>query len=325
MDGLTLTAQLQQLLQEPSNSTWIDQRSSYDYLYQAVVKFVERTHVVTATQTITTDSTFNNNYQLNSDFLRLYMMDRYDRLFIRYTQNGQTLPQFIYWRDYMGIVYENDQTLQADVPLNFSIINQNVGTLTAQLSSTATSTVSQFHGESVLQDTTAHFKTPVQANATSPVSVYDTVHNVTDGSHGVVLSVDSDTQLTCALFNGVLNAFTTGDSYIVNPQARFTMVLDQASLNSGDTILVDYVQRPTPVYSPYRSYNMIMPQYQDAIVQYAAFLYKYRDREPNFGDGWYKVFDACVRQAARANNQALNKRRLRFNGIQRTYTDSSYI
>ena len=43
MDGTDLLRRLRQLLNEDSDSGWLDKQSSYDFLFEAAVEYVDRT------------------------------------------------------------------------------------------------------------------------------------------------------------------------------------------------------------------------------------------------------------------------------------------
>jgi hypothetical protein len=116
------------------------------------------------------------------------------------------------------------------------------------------------------------------------------VHNTTDGSHGYVVALSSATAVVTALFYGTDNDWTNGDAYIINPQHRYEIYLDPPPSTNGHSIYVPYVKRPAPVFSAYRFYTF-PSGYDNVLVHYAAWLYKYRDKEPSYGDGFYKYWD----------------------------------
>ena len=74
MDGKGLLYKLGSLLNEDATSGFLDDFTSYEFLYEAAKEFVSRTACITATQTITTvvDQT---DYTLNADFLGLYLLN----------------------------------------------------------------------------------------------------------------------------------------------------------------------------------------------------------------------------------------------------------
>jgi len=305
MDGFTLLNGLENLLSETSDSTWLHPYVAYSFLYKAAIMTVERSQCLTSSQDITTVDG-SSKYSLDADFHRLYLMDDQNRYFVKV--NDGTNTYFIYWNSYDSVVLGNNTTETA-IPTGFSIIDapalaQKTGTTTSDGILVNPYTIYQQDlGETTLTDTLASFTT---------VKVGDTVHNTTDGSHGKVIAITSSTAIVCALFYGHNNYFSSGDSYIINPQARFYLVLDPPSSTSGYTVTVPYIQKPDPVFSYYRRYK-IQSGYEDALIQYAAWLYKYRDQQPNYGDAWFKYWDATVRQLGKVTNQALGKRDFHVN------------
>ena len=257
----------------------MNDRTSYDCLFDAVKDFNKKTHFLTGTQSISVSAS-TAGYNLNPDFVSLALMDGHNRPFIKYTVNGA--DYFLYSRDYQDVVLAND-TSTVTVPTAFSIID---APQVVQISGTAAEG-EPTNGECTLTDNAADF---------SSVAAGDFVHNITDGSHGIVLSQTSKTQLLCALFEGTNNDFATSDSYIIVPQARYQLVLTPTP-SATAVATITYVMRPDPVYSPYRAYKLPSDA-ELPICQFAAYLYKYRDREPNFGDALYRHYDMFTRKAA---------------------------
>lgn len=282
MDGKTLLYKLRNLLQEDASSGYMDDRTSYDFLYEAAVMFVSRTKCLRATQAITTIAE-TSEYTLSADYIQLYLKNPSNEFFIKYN-NGST-DTFLSEKDYEDIVYENNTT-SATIPGNFSIIDDS--TLDSQVTGTATSAGAVTGGQCVLTDTTGNF---------SDVNAGDIVHNTTDGSDGVVLSKTSSTTLVTALFGGTNNDWSSSDAYVIQPQGRMKLKINPPPSTSSHIATVYYIQRPAPVYSDYGVYRF-PAQYSDAIIKYAAWLYKYRDEEPNFGNAWFQHWDAGVRQYA---------------------------
>jgi hypothetical protein len=199
------------------------------------------------------------------------------------------------FKPYNEIFYDNNTT-SADPPEGFAIIDATPGTLE---SGTATSSGDDVGGKSLLTDTAASF---------TSVSPGDIVHNTTDGSDGVVISVPSSTTCYVALFGGTDNEWDTSDAYFIQPGARYKLVIDPPSETAGYTITVPYVQRPAPVYSDYDVYRFPQ-QYAPALVKYAYWLYKYRDEKPDYGDAMYRYFDAEVRRYLGSINRAIKSTR----------------
>ena len=110
---------------------------------------------------------------------------------------------------------------------------------------------------------------------------------------------------------------------MVVPQGRKQIVLDPPPSNSSNTLTVPYFSRPAPVYSPYGTYRFEAAA-EMPIVQYAAYLYKYRDRDPATGDAFYKHFDLACRQLTAAENKGMQRNRLRVTMVRRSLTDRSY-
>lgn len=185
------------------------------------------------------------------------------------------------------------------IPHNFSIRNKD--TLYSQVTGTATSDGNASAGKCLLTDTSALFWT------TDYVKPGDSIHNTTDGSTGIVLSIESTTTLYCALFGGTDNEWDSSDAYVIQPQARIELYLDPPPSTSGHIIDIQYVKIPEPVYSDYGVYPF-RQHLNEAIVRYAAWLYKYRDSQPDFGNAWYVQFNSLVEREALDLNPYIKKR-----------------
>jgi len=305
MDGLTLTRALRELLQEPSGSSFLDDRTSYEYLYKAAVEVADRTRLLTSTYSLTTTAD-TAAYLLPADFLDIYPTDDYNRPFIKYGT-----ADFLYNRDYAAVLLTNSSS-SATVPSTYSVIDAPAS---ARITGTATAAGALANGEAVLTDSSAPF---------AGVSAGDTVHNTTDGSSGYVVSVTSSSALVTCLFDGTTQAWASGNSYIVIQQARYQMVFDPPPANSGDVATITYVQKPSPVFSPYRSYRL-PPSLKEAVVCYAAWLYKNRGQEPNYADYLLRQFEMELMRQGIAANRALQKRpTMRVNMVKRANTSGSY-
>jgi hypothetical protein len=306
VDGKTLDRELRRILGETDSSTWLDQKTSYDYLWDAAIATADAINAFTTTQPITTISGIST-YNLYADFLRLYLRDSRNNFFIKY--NAGSNDYFIYWKSYDAIYLAN-QIVSVPIPDSFTITDAPT---IAQMTGNADST-SIGLGETYLNNASADF-----------TNVYpgDYIHNTTDGSNGVVMAVTSTIQLVTALFDGQKNYWSSGDSYVLNPQGRFQMILSPPPSVSGYTVTVPYCQRPNPVYSPYRSYKFA-PGYKEALVQYAAWKYKYRDREPNYGDSFYKYWDITTRKLGKVVKDAINRKDFGVNLIKRANRDGTF-
>lgn len=294
MDGTDLLRRLRQLLNEDSDSNWLDTQSTYDFLYDAAVDYVDRTGCLRDTQTITTVAD-DSAYDINPDFLRLYLKDSSNRFFIKY--NDGSNDHFLTWKEYEDIYHDNNKT-SVSIPGRFSIIDSSLPT---RLTGTATSSGAASGGECTLTDSAADF---------SDVGAGAIVHNTTDTAVGVVLSKTSTTALKTAMFGGTDNDWDSSDAYVIQPQARHQLIIDPPPSTANHTITLSYVQRPAPVYSDYGVYQFANPS---LLAKYAFFLYKYRDREPDFGDAMYRYWEAevskkgySVNRAQRPNNWKVN-------------------
>jgi hypothetical protein len=193
--------------------------------------------------------------------------------------------------DYSSIILTNSSATAA-VAQGFAITDAS---LASNPTGTATSTTATSNGETILNDTAASFLTTVAAG--------DFIHNTTDGSDGIVVAVTSNTSIVTAMFEGTNNFWTSADAYVIVPQQRYNIVLTPAP-SATATLAIPYIVKPKPVYSEFRSYtlpnNSLLP-----IVHYAAFLYKFKDREPDFGDGFYKHYDMFARKVAAEMRKAV--------------------
>ena len=368
MDGLEMQRRVEHLLDEDAAGTWLDTRTTYDYLWEGAKRFVGRIECLTSYQDITTVAD-QVNYVLDAKFLKLYLTDRQNRYYVRYTINTDTDStatinegtafavgdttltvtdgtQFVVdnhiliedevllvtavstnnltvtrgfqdttaaehadltaiykrvsvyhtlpYKDYSEIIYANRVAGAdaVDVPDHFSIRDKQ--SLSPQITGTVTAAGAASGGECTLTDSDALFTT------TDYVSPGDTVHNTTDGSSGVVLSITSATVLVCALFGGTGNDWSYNeddDNYVIQPQGRFELILDPPPDDASDIVRVWYVEVPVPVYSDYGTYRFRQHNIEH-IVEYAAAKYKYRDNEPGFAKEFLGVWDRKVREEA---------------------------
>ena len=309
MDGLTLFTQLSQALSESSDSSWIDKKTSFDYLYEAACEFVRETECLTASQSIIPIGS-TSAYDLNPDFYFLYLTDDQNVFFIKY--NDGTNDYMIKYREYSPIVYGNMTTAQA-IPDSFTITDKRSATV--NITGVATGAAAGAGGESILIDSGATFL--------STVSVGDIIHNTTKSADGIVVVVTSNSQLVTAILkSGTSSNWTTSDGYIIVPQGRKQIMFSPAFMNTGGTVTVEYVQKPIPVYSDYRSYRF-NPVYMSAIVKYAAWLYKFRDREPSFADAFYKHWDLQLRHFKSLEGKSRKRVNWKVNFNKIAWTDRS--
>jgi hypothetical protein len=293
-DGKDLLRRLRNLLNEDSDSGWLDEQTSYDYLYDAAIDFVDRTGCVHDAQGITLIPD-EEMYDLNPNFLRLFLKNSSNNYYINLYDGSRWHD--IMWKDAEDILYDYNASARAAIPSYFSIVDSEPP---GQITGTATAAGGDAGGQQILTDAAADF-TDVEAGAV--------VHNTTDGSDGIVLSKTSETELVTALFSGTDNDYTIGDAYVIQPQARYALGLSPIP-STAYTLAVTYVKRPAPVYSDYGVYEFINP---NVLVKYAYWLYKYRDRDPNFGDAMYKFWEMEVQKKAYSINQGQRPNRFKVN------------
>jgi hypothetical protein len=298
MDGWTLLRRLRELLAETDGSEFLDDRTSYDYLYEGARRVAFATSAWPSFTTITTVAD-QATYILPGDYLGPYLKDDSNQRFIKY--NDGSSDYWLYWSDYDQIVLNNESD-SVTIPSSFTI---KMADASSRIEGTATATNTSSQGEVILEDSAASF-------TDDTVAPGDLVHNVDDDSHGVVLARLSGTQLRVALFDGTNNYFTVGDTYIITAISRHELMLAPPPASDGHIITLYYLKAPTPVYSPYRSYGF-SPDCSEAMVNYAAWLYKYRDREPDYGDRLYMRYHEAIRHYNAMLNKARQRKRLMVN------------
>lgn len=290
MDGITSLTSLGNLVQEDASSGMWDVYLAYQLLNEAAIDWTTRTKCIRSTQSITTVAS-TSAYDLNPDYLGLYLRDSSKNFFIKYYDGTNT--SFINQIEYSDIVLANSnyQTL----PSSFAVIDKS--TLPTRITGTASANGAASGGECTLT---------VAASAFSNVYAGDNVHNTTDGSTGVVLSKTSNLALVTALFNGTNSDWSSADAFVIQPQARKQVILEPPSSTAAHTVTVYYVQKPAPVYSDYGMFRFD-GEVSNALVKYAAWLYKYRDKDPNYGDKWYQHYENQITIYNKTVNNTLKK------------------
>ncbi len=299
MDGKRLSRQLRQMMNEEEGSNYIDPFTTFDLLNQAASKLNDKIEHLKATQDITTIAD-TPNYTLNADYMRLDVTNAKGRELIRY-DDGETLHYIPRKDDDVRVRNKTFTTESRAVPSSFDIMYD--ATVIGQVTGTETTGGALSAGKAALIDSTAPF-----AN----VQVNDTIHNTTDGAMGVVLSKTSTSQIVCAMFDGTNNFFTNGDAYVINPQARYRVLVDPPCETAGDTIRLWYLKRPDPVYSDYDAFPFPI-HFQDALIFYAVGFYKYRMQMNEIGNTWFIAAENLLRQYNKAQNSALGRRRVTVN------------
>ena len=291
MDGKELVYQLREIINEDVNSDFIDTKTSYTFLYRAARDFAAATNSLKGNQTITTIAD-QATYTLDAAYAGQYLKNDDGEFVIKYSDG--TTTTFITWKSYESVIIDN-QTNSLPTPSFYTIIDDPI--LDNQITGTTTSAGADNGGLVTLTDTGADF---------SDASPGDVVHNTSDGSDGYVVSKTSSTVLVCALFGGTDNDWTDSDAYVIQPQGRLQIILDPPPSTAGHTITVYYGQTPPPVFSDYGVYRF-QQTYMDAIIMYAAWLYKYRDGQYDTGDSLFQYYERMLRRMNARMDSDLNK------------------
>jgi|2_EtaG_2_1085320.scaffolds.fasta_scaffold00367_15 hypothetical protein len=300
MDGKRLSYALRNLLNEEDGSNQLDAFTTFDLLNDGAAKLNRKLRHITADQSITTVAD-QSDYTLDAEFITLYREETLGKYLTKYS-DGTTMYNLTEIDDDVRFRNQSNETVTSQsIPSGFSVMFDQ--TEDSQVTGTATSTVAKVAGKTTLNDTAADF---------SDVSPGDTIHNTSDGSLGVVLSKTSSTVLVTALFGGTANDWTSTDAYVIQPQARYKIVLNPPPSTTGHTITVPYIKRPKPVYSDYDMF-MFPNHFKNALLFYAAGFYKYRESQPNEGNVWFGQADLAVKEATQSSNKTLNRRRVEVN------------
>jgi len=296
MDGKHQIYSLKHLIEEDASSGFWDNYLGYQFLNEAANNWTIRTKCLRNTQSITTVAS-TAAYDLNPDYLGMYLKDDYNNFFIKYYDG--TNYSFITQSDYEDVILSDNTTAQS-IPSTFSIRDKS--SLPTRVTGTASANGAASGGECTLT---------VAASAFTDVYAGDNIHNTTDGSMGMVLSKTSNLALVTALFGGTNNDWSTSDAFVIQPQGRKQIVVDPLSLTAAHTILVYYLQKPAPVYSDYGMFRFDY-EVSAALVKYAAWLYKYRDKDPNYGDKWYQYYENQITVFNRTVNNTIKKNKFSF-------------
>jgi hypothetical protein len=245
LNGRSLEKRLRtDVLNESSSSDFINVATSYNFIFDAVLEYNRKTFTLTGQQIITTVAG-QRTYNLNPDFLSLFMTDDELRYFVTW-YNGSAYTN-IFFREYGATVYEqniySNPSTTALIAETFSLID---ATPPSAISGTATATKALSNGTCILEDSTAPF---------SSVTAGDKITNITDNSDGYVLSVTDGSHLVTAILGGA-NTWTSSDDYMITPAQRYAIYFDPIPSTDGHTVTVNYLKKPTPVYSDFGTYPL---------------------------------------------------------------------
>jgi hypothetical protein len=293
MDGKTLTSRTLQLLNEVSTSAIINSRATFDFINDAARDWVIKTECLTAEDTLTTVAS-QAGYVLKADYLGLYLKQN-NRFYVKFYDGSNYT--FIDFREYTEVYYGNDTTA-VDVPGYFTIADY--GSLYAQVTGTASAAGSATGGRCLLTTLTDKF---------TNVSAGDQIHNTSDGSSGVVLSVTDAKNIYIALFGGTDNDITNADAFVIQPRGRMKLILDPPPATAGYYVYVPYLQAPDPVYHDYGVFRINF-DYTEAFANYAAWRYKYKDKAFDYGDKFYAAYLLEVNKYRRQTPKAFAQNRV---------------
>lgn len=209
----------------------------YECLDKAAEEFIRATYILKSSVDLTMVAD-QQIYALPADFVHLYakqaMSDRYVG---RYTSVAGSVAWPVLTSQEK--IFTRNKTT-SETPLAFTILDPadpgDPATATTTAAGAATG------GECVLTDAAADF-------TTDAVAARWRVQNLTDGSHGIVLSAPSATTLRTALFGGTNNAWAEGDSYVLTPYPVRRLQLEAPAPEDGATLTLPYLCLPAPVFS----------------------------------------------------------------------------
>jgi len=279
MDGKQLRRTLLDALdEEVANKLFnTDPRVLYDMLDAAACEYVRQIKCLHGSFPITTVEG-QQAYDLPPDFLGFYMRNSRDRYFVKYYDGSNTSWPVICPYE---TIYMRNLTDNAEIPTCVAVIDK--ATSPAKLTGTTCAAGVQANGEAILTDAAKLFLT------TNLVYPRDIVHNTTDGSDGLVLSVTDATRLVAALFDGSANGFGSGDSYVITRATAKQLYLSAPSDTAGHTITVPYLCKPNPVYADHARWRFDDVACR-AIAHEAAFQYENRKNNTNVADRHHILF-----------------------------------
>ncbi len=297
MDGKLLKREVRFLINEESDSDLLDDFTTFNFLNDAANEINMRIEHIKNSQSITSVAD-QAGYTLDARYMKLYLENNLGRHFVQYSDG--TTKKNVIEKSEDSIVSQTltESVTSVDMPDNFYITDDT--TLDDQVTGTTTSAGAESAGKSTLTDTTADF---------SDVSAGDNLHNTDESDIGIVISKTSSTVLVTAMFGDGSNAWGNGDTYVIQPQGRYKITFNPPPNTTSDTITVPYISRLAPVYSDYDHFRLPI-QYKDALLNYAAYKYKYKNKQFDEGDKFFVVYDNAVRRAAHNTSKALGLNRV---------------
>ena len=289
MDGLTMLKTLEGILNEEGLSPILVTFFSFEALDKAASDYLRETKGIARTETLTTLKDIQE-YNLPPDFLELRIRDKQHRNVMRYYDNVNAQYHWPHLKSYDYLYLANRANIggSQNTPDYFAITDATVETQITGNAASGSGTL--VGGECTLKGATGAF---------SNVHARDRVHDTTAGYYGIVLEVEASDSLKIALFNdGEPVATASGNAFLIQPAVHAKIVLSDPSETEGHTMEIPYYGFQSPVYSNYRVWPF-SPTACAGICKKASFEYKYRDRQPDFGDRLYVDYLREVNQRKR--------------------------
>lgn len=241
-----------------------DRRYVYSLFNTAACDFIEKTRCLTGEAVIET-VVDQQRYLLPTGFFAPRAKSpRERRIFGKYTDSDDKVSWPV-MTSYEKIYYA-DESDSKERPSAFCVVDR---VLSDPVSGAITTEAEVSGGEILVIDSGAEFSGAVYPG--------DTIRS--GNMSGVVLSVDSGTQLTVALFRDTELADDTGviqlsvdDTYTVFSQARYDVMLDAPSKTGGESLEIPYYRYPDPVYSEDGSFRLEL-EAMVGILHEAGYLY----------------------------------------------------
>jgi hypothetical protein len=299
MNGLMLKKMFLSALNEAQEDMIaVDLFSIYSRLDEAAQIWVRETKSIRSTATITTVAN-QQAYDLPADFLGLYVRQQCahqsnPRYVIRHDSadgNSTVYPVLTAYETIWRLNVSDPQTS----PRAFAIVDK--ATSGATISGFTSAAGAVLNGKAQLIDAAAEFSGFVTAR--------DTVLNLSRESSGLIVRYVDGQTLNCALFPEGINSWASGDSYIIQPQARKQIHLDAPSAEDGGVISVPYIASPPPVYTELDAWRLDFVACR-AIAYEAAFLHQMSARPGRANQGHHTIF----MDALKAERYKLARRRI---------------
>ncbi len=278
MDAHSIISKVYSLINEATTSTFIDDATTYEFLNSALREVVRRTQLFIKEATIKITAG-QKSYPLPNDFLKFFAKtdDDYAEPALYYNSNKIT---YIDYGTYLSL----DRSATARIPTNYTL---NFSYPASSITGTTTSNATPNNGEVQLVSASGNFSSSLIGGA-----VHVTHNSVT--YNGYVVEYVSPTVLVVATQPST--SISAGDPYVISPPPTNIITFYPTPSENFD-LPISYYHTLPPIYSPFRS----IPIPQDLLIPiacYICWLYKYKDREPVYGDKYFLIFESGIRRLA---------------------------